>query len=141
MRDTHEKLSRAEAAAFRAIQTALADLDAEQAERVLARVQDQLDEDAGAPMFARGIAGPLGKLDIQLKTKVDESTAEQFRRNCVLKGTDTSTVLRDAIYVMTWERSYRQMVAEKLMHEEQSASRLQSLIGPFGAPEFGGPAR
>ncbi len=141
MRDTHEKLSRAEAAAFRAIQAALADLNAEQAERVLARVQDQLDEDAGAPMFARGVAGPLGKLDIQLKTKVDESTAEQFRRNCVLKGTDTSTVLRDAIYVMTWERSYRQMVAEKLMHEEQSASRLHSLIGPFGAPEFGGPAR
>lgn len=141
MRDTHEKLSRAEAAAFRAIQVILADLDAEQAERVLARVQDQLDEDAGAPMFARGIAGPLGKLDFQLKTKVDEATAEQFRRDCVLKGTDTSAELRDAIYVLTWKRSYRQMVAEKLMHDDQSASRLQSLIGPFGAPEFGGPAR
>lgn len=141
MRDTHEKLSRAEAAAFRAIQVILADLDTEQAERVLARVQDQLDEDAGAPMFARGIAGPLGKLDFQLKTKVDEATAEQFRRDCVLKGTDTSAELRDAIYVLTWKRSYRQMVAEKLMHDDQSASRLQSLIGPFGAPEFGGPAR
>ncbi|MBK0115616.1 MULTISPECIES: hypothetical protein [unclassified Delftia] len=141
MRDTHEKLSRAEAAAFRAIQAALADLDAEQAERVLARVQEQLDEEAGMPMFARGIAGPLGKLDFQLKTKVDEATAEQFRRDCVLKGTDTSAELRDAIYVLTWKRSYRQMVAEKLMHDDQSASRLQSLIGPFGAPEFGGPAR
>ncbi|PJO37620.1 hypothetical protein CTI10_015290 [Delftia acidovorans] len=141
MRDTHETLSRAEAAAAKAVLAALANLDYDQVERVLARVQDQLGQEAGAPMFARGIAGPLGKLDIQLKTKVDESTAEQFRRNCVLKGTDTSTVLRDAIYVMTWERSYRQMVAEKLMHEEQSASRLHSLIGPFGAPEFGGPAR
>jgi len=141
MRDTHEKLSRAEAAAVKAIQAALADLDAEQAERVLARVQDQLDEAAGMPMFARGIAGPLGKLDFQLKTKVDEATAEQFRRDCVLKGTDTSAELRDAIYVLTWKRSYRQMVAEKLMHDDQSASRLQSLIGPFGAPESGGPAR
>lgn len=141
MRDTHEKLSRAEAAAVKAIQVVLANLDAEQSERVLAHMQDHLAEEAGAPMFARGIAGPLGKLDFQLKTKVDEATAEQFRRDCVLKGTDTSTELRDAIYVLTWKRSYRQMVAEKLMHDDQSASRLQSLIGPFGAPEFGGPAR
>lgn len=140
MRDTHEKLSRAEAAAFRAIQVILADLNAEQAERVLEHVQQQFDTDE-APMFARGIAGPLGKLEFQLKTKVDETTAEQFRRDCVLKGTDTSTELRDAVYVLTWKRSYRQMVAEKWLHEEQSASRLQSLIGPFGAPEFGGPAR
>ena len=140
MRDAPEKLSRAEAAAAKAVLAALANLDPEQAERVLAHVQQQIDADE-APMFARGIAGPLGKLDIQLKTKVDEATAEQFRRDCVLNGTDTSTELRDAIYVLTWKRSYRQMVAEKLLHEDQSASRLQKLIGPFGAPEFGGPGR
>lgn len=140
MRDAPQVLSRAEAAAAKAVLAVLANLDAEQAERVLAHVQQQVDTDE-APMFARGIAGPLGKLEFQLKTKVDETTAEQFRRDCVLKGTDTSTELRDAVYVLTWKRSYRQMVAEKWLHEEQSASRLQSLIGPFGAPECGGPAR
>ena len=82
MRDTHEKLSRAEAAAVKAIQAALAGLDAAQAERVLAHVQDQLDEEAGGPMFARGFAGPLGKLDIPLRTKVDEATAGLFLRHC-----------------------------------------------------------
>ncbi|WP_315534001.1 hypothetical protein [Delftia acidovorans] len=141
MRDAPQVLSRAEAAAAKAVLAALANLDAEQADRVLAHVQGQLDEAQGSPMFARGVAGPLGKLEFQLKTKVDETTGEQFRRDCVLKGTDTSAELRDAIYVLTWKRSYRQMVAEKLLHEDQSASRLQSLIGPFGAPEFGGSAR
>lgn len=141
MRDAPEKLSRAEAAAVKVILAALANLDAEQAERVLEHVHAELDGAGDTPMFARGIAGPLGKLDIQLKTKVDEATAEQFRRDCVLKGTDTSSELRDAIYVLTWKRSYRQMVMEKWMHEEQSASRLQSLIGPFGGPESGGAGR
>nr|BDD45764.1 hypothetical protein 17 [bacterium] len=116
MRDTHEKLSRAEAAAFRAIQVILADLDAEQAERVLARVQDQLDEEAGGPMFARGFAGPLGKLDIPLRTKVDEATAGLFLRHCGQQATDTSMVLRDCVYALVYGKTYRQMVVEKENH-------------------------
>lgn len=141
MRDTHEKLSRAEAAAFRAIQVALADLDADQAERVLARVQDQLDEDAGAPMFARGVAGPLGKLDIPLRTKVDEATADLFLRHCGQQATDTSMVLRDCVYALVYGKTYRQMVVEKVNHDAQRTQALAKLIGPFGSPEFGGPAQ
>lgn len=32
------------------------------------------------PAFARGIAGPLGKLTEDLKTKVDETTDQVFRQ-------------------------------------------------------------
>lgn len=139
MRDA-QVLSRAEAAAAKAVLAALANLDAEQAERVLAHVQSQfLIEDE--PMFARGIAGPLGKLDIQLKTKVDEATADLFLRHCGQQATDTSMVLRDCVYALVYGKTYRQMVVEKVNHDAQRTEALAKLIGPFGAPEFGGAAR
>lgn len=141
MRDTHEKLSRAEAAAVKAIQAALAGLDAEQAERVLARVQDKLDEEAGVPMFARGVAGPLGKLDIPLRTKVDDATAGLFLRHCRQLALDVSMVLRDCVYALVYGKTYRQMVVERVNHDAERTDALAKLIGPFGSPEFGGPAR
>lgn len=139
MRDAPEKLSRAEAAAAARILEALKDLEPEQAERVLAHVQDQVVPD-DSPMFARGIAGPLGKLDIPLRTKVDEATADLFLRHCGQQATDTSMVLRDCVYALVYGKTYRQMLVEKVNHDAQRTEALAKLIGPFGSPEFGGRA-
>ena len=54
-----------------------------------------IHHDDDLPMFARGIAGPLGKLDVPAKTKIDEQTHDLWRQYCALRGTDTSAVLRD----------------------------------------------
>lgn len=87
------------------------------------------------PMYARGIAGPLGKLECDLKTKVDEHTYAQFRRHCAMLGLDASTVLRDCVYALVYQRTYSQMVADKLIHEADRIGALTKLIGPFQSPD------
>jgi hypothetical protein len=89
------------------------------------------------PHFARGISGPLGKLDRDLKTKVDEYTDALFRQHCALRGTDVATMLRNFVYASVHQKTYRQMVLEKLNHEAQYEDALHKLIGPFGGPESG----
>jgi hypothetical protein len=102
-----------------------------------------LDQDAhaapddGLPAFSRGIAGPLGKLDHDLKTKVDEHTHTLFLQQCAMRGIDPSCALRDCVYVMVHGKSYRQMVVEKVSHDEKRIQALTKLIGHFGAPESG----
>lgn len=91
-------------------------------------------------MFARGIAGPLGKLDCPLSTKVDEITNDRFRRECALNGTDPAGMLRDFAYRVAHGKTYRQMVAEKLIHEDERMAATRSLIGSFGMPESGAEA-
>lgn len=142
MRDAPKKenLSRAEAAAAARVLEALKGLDPEQAERVLAHVHDQVVPD-DSPMFARGIAGPLGKLDFPLRTKVDDATASLFLRHCRQLALDVSMVLRDCVYALVYGKTYRQMVVERVNHDAQRTEALAQLIGPFGSPEFGGPAR
>ena len=90
------------------------------------------------PAFARGIAGPLGKLEHDLKTKVDEHTDAQFRRHCALIGMDPSAVLRDCVYAMVYQKTYSQMIAEKAVHDSKRIEALSALTGLFQAPEFGG---
>lgn len=87
--------------------------------------------------FARGIAGPLGKLTEDLKTKVDEATDKVFRRHCALSGTDPSTMLRDFVYLTSYGKTWRQMVAEKLMHDGERIGAMRKLAGPFEGPESG----
>ncbi len=87
------------------------------------------------------MAGPLGKLDIPLRTKVDEATAGLFLRHCGQQATDTSMGLRDCVYALVYGKTYRQMVVEKVNHDAQRTEALAKLIGPFGSPEFGGPAQ
>lgn len=94
---------------------------------------DQQDE----PAFARGIAGPLGKLTEDLKTKVDESTDKVFRQHCALNGTDPSTLLRDFVYLTCYGKTWRAMAAEKLIHDEERIGALRRLTGLFEGPEFG----
>lgn len=97
---------------------------------------DQHDQ----PAFARGIAGPLGKLTEELKTKVDEATYQVFRQQCAMSGLDAATFLRDRVYEACYGKSWRSMVAEKLLHEDKCAAALRRLTGSFEAPEFGGEA-
>jgi len=89
-----------------------------------------------SPAFARGIAGPLGKLDHDLKTKVDEHTHELFLQHCAMRGSDTANVLRDCVYALVHGKTYQQMVVEKINHDAKRTEALVKLIGPYGAPEF-----
>ena len=91
-----------------------------------------------APLFARGIAGPLGKLTCDAKTKIDEVTNELWLQQCSARGQDTASALRDCIYALVHGKTYRQMVLEKINHEAKRIDAMAQLIGPFGAPEFMG---
>ncbi|RYF63129.1 MAG: hypothetical protein EOO29_44715 [Comamonadaceae bacterium] len=95
-------------------------------------------EEGDGPRFSRGIAGPLGKLEHALKTKVDEHTHTLFLQQCSMQSTDASNQLRNCVYALVHGRSYDQMVVEKLSHEAQRTQALAKLIGPFGGPEFDG---
>lgn len=101
-------------------------------------MQTPHQEEDELPMFARGIAGPLGKLDIPAKTKIDEKTFELWRQQCSLHGVDTSSALRDFIYASVYGKTYRQMVLDKANHEAKRIETLASVIGLFGAPESRG---
>ena len=138
MPDQIDKLSPAEAAIAERVFDALVGLDAGQAERVLAQVQRQLAQDDDVPMFARGIAGPLGKLNCDAKTKIDEITHGLWLQLCASRGQVTADMLRDCIYLLVHGKTYRQMVVEKINHDANCMDGLARLIGPFGAPELGG---
>ncbi len=138
MSDQIDKLSLAEVAVAARVVDALVGLDADQVERVLAHVQRQLALDESLPMFARGIGGPLGKLDWDAKTKIDEITHGLWLQLCASRRTVPAEMLRDCIYLLVHGKSYRQMVLEKVNHDANCIDGLARLIGPFGAPEFGG---
>ncbi|TYK72127.1 hypothetical protein FSY45_22595 [Comamonas sp. Z1] len=86
-------------------------------------------------MFARGIAGPLGKLICAVKTKIDDVTYSLWLQYCAARGLDTACVLRDCIYALVHGKTYRQMVMEKMNHEANRIDAMARLIGPFGGPE------
>jgi hypothetical protein len=90
------------------------------------------------PMHARGIAGPLGKLISEAKTKIDPITEELWLQHCANINSDTATLLRDFIYATVHKKTYRQMVVDKISHEAKSIDALAKLIGSFEAPESGG---
>ena len=115
-------------------------LSAYQVSRVLGQVQRRLAEPTASGdemlMFSRGVAGPLGKLEHPLKTKVDEHTHALFLRQCAMRNTDASNELRNCVYALVHGKSYDQMVIEKLNHAAQRTEALKNLIGPFGGPEL-----
>lgn len=138
MADPTEKLSAAEAAVAARVIDALVGLDAGQVERVLAHAHRKLALDDAPPMFARGIAGPLGKLNCDLKTKIDEVTNDLWLPYCAARKSDTAGVLRDCVYALMHGKTYKQMVVEMINHDAKSTEALAKLIGPFGAPELEG---
>ena len=90
------------------------------------------------PMFARDIAGPLGKLTAEAKTKIDPITEELWLQHCANVNSNAATLLRDFIYATVHKKTYRQMVVEKISHESKSIDALARLIGSFEAPETNG---
>lgn len=132
-------LNRKEQAIADQIRALLAQLSPERVARVLADVEDHLEEqdeqDDDDPAFSRGIAGPLGKLEHPLKTKVDEHTHTLFLRQCAMQRTDASSQIRNCVYALVHGKSYDQMVVEKVNHDAQRTEALAKLIGNFGAPE------
>lgn len=84
--------------------------------------------------FAR-TAGPQGKLTEEQKTKVDAHTGFLFRRHCAINGTDAATILRDCIYMIVYQKSYRAMVVEMLQHDIDRTDALLALKGLFEAPQ------
>ncbi|MNV67949.1 hypothetical protein D3C71_1607740 [compost metagenome] len=86
--------------------------------------------------FARPIIGALGKLTEDLKTKVDERTAELFRHQCSMSSTDTSGLIRDFVYLSVYGKTYRAMAAEKLIHDQERTDALRALTGQIQGPEF-----
>lgn len=108
----------------------------QQLEKVATMSEQHEDDDL--PMFARGIAGPLGKLDIPAKTKIDEKTNELWLQLCAMQGVDTSSELRDFIYARVYGKTYRQMALEKATHDAKRTEALASFIGTFRGPESEG---
>jgi len=129
-----------EAAALKKVVAAISGLDPQQVLKIFEHVQDELQGD-DVPMFARGIAGPLGKLECPLKTKVDEQTHTLFLQQCNMRRSDTSSVLRDAVYAMTYGKTYQQMAIEKANHDAECAQAMTKLIGPMWGPELNGGTR
>jgi len=140
MKTPHTDFSPAESAALKKVVAAIAGLDPHQVLKIFEHVQDELQGD-DVPMFARGIAGPLGKLECPLKTKVDEQTNTLFLQHCNMRRSDASSVLRDAVYAMTYGKTYQQMVMEMVTHDAKRTETMLKLIGPFGVPESNGGTR
>lgn len=114
-------------------------LPADDAEQLLLHLQTQLEQASDdLPHFARGIAGPLGKLDNELKTKVDEVTHALYIRLCAMHQTDPSRDLRNYVYLRVHGKTYDAMVLERVNHDAQRTAALAALLGPFGAPETTG---
>lgn len=131
-------LSKAQNTALAAVVEALKGLPPEDAQDVLDHAAEHLAADDQPPMFARGIAGPLGKLICAVKTKIDDVTYGLWLQYCAARGLDTACVLRDCIYALVHGKTYRQMVMEKMNHEANRIDAMARLIGPFGAPEHMG---
>ena len=134
-------LSKAQNTALAAVLDALKGLPPEDAQEVLDHAIEHLAADDQPPMFARGIAGPLGKLICAVKTKIDDVTYDLWLQYCAARGLDTACVLRDCIYALVHGKTYRQMVMEKMNHEANRIDAMARLIGPFGGPEFPGGGR
>ena len=89
------------------------------------------------PAFARGISGPLGKLEQEAKTKLDEHTHRLYLQLCSMCQTDPSSDLRDYIYLRVYGKTFRQMALEKSNPDADRIRALAALIGSFEAPELG----
>lgn len=67
---------------------------------------------AGHPSFARGMGSPLGPFTEEVKTHLDESTVEAWRKMCHARDVTSSELLRDVIYLLTHGRTPAEMSAD-----------------------------
>ena len=88
--------------------------------------------------FSRGIRGPLGKLEVDEKTKLDEHTAKLWAKQCALRGQERSVVQRDLIYLAVYGKTWSQMAADSMIHAAERNAAIAKLLGPIEGPEFEG---
>ena len=112
-----------------------------EAQEVLDHVMEQMAAEEHTPMFARGIAGPFGKLDTPAKTWIDSRTDELFRQKAAARRQDVSSAQRDCIYAWVHGKTYTLMVAEKAFHEANAMDIREQMAVPFEGSEFGGYGR
>ena len=58
------------------------------------------------PFSRTGMTAPMGALIDELKTKVDPDTAALFRKKVHEAGMDSSSAVRDWVYLMVHGRTY-----------------------------------
>ena len=134
-------LSKAQNTALAAVLDALKGLPPEEAQEVLDHAIEHLAGDNFTPMFARGIAGPFGKLDTPAKTWIDSRTDELFRQKAAARRQDVSSAQRDCIYAWVHGKTYTVMVAEKALHDANAMDIRAQMAVPFEGSEFGGHGR
>ena len=134
-------LSKAQNTALAAVLDALKGLPLEEAQEVLDHAIEHLAGDNFTPMFARGIAGPFGKLDTPAKTWIDSRTDELFRQKAAARRQDVSSAQRDCIYAWVHGKTYTVMVAEKALHDANAMDIRAQMAVPFEGSEFGGHGR
>lgn len=134
-------LSKAQNTALAAVADALKGLSPEDAQEVLDHAIEHLAGDNFTPMFARGIAGPFGKLDTPAKTWIDSRTDELFRQKAAARRQDVSSAQRDCIYAWVHGKTYTVMVAEKALHDANAMDIRAQMAVPFEGSEFGGHGR
>ena len=134
-------LSKAQKAALGAMLNALQGLPPDDAQEVLDHAIAHLAGDEHTPMFARGIAGPFGKLDTPAKTWIDSRTDELFRQKAAARRQDVSSAQRDCIYAWVHGKTYTVMVAEKALHDANAMDIRAQMAVPFEGSEFGGHGR
>ncbi|WP_304350506.1 hypothetical protein [Comamonas testosteroni] len=134
-------LSKAQNTALAAVLDALKGLPPEDAQEVLDHAIEHLAGDNFTPMFARGIAGPFGKLDTPAKTWIDSRTDELFRQKAAARRQDVSSAQRDCIYAWVHGKTYTVMVAEKALHDANAMDIRAQMAVPFEGSEFGGHGR
>ncbi len=79
-----------------------------------------------SPTFMRPLS-PHGKLLWELKTKVDEDTATQFKAICEKSGGDVASVLRDYVFLIVHGETETDMVIR-----EANAKREMMMGTPVG---------
>lgn len=90
-----------------------------------------MDTEIPADLRSRtGIVSPIGTLTEELKTKVDTSTEEAFRRICAQAGTDVSGALRNYVCKIVHGKSFDELVLEA----SQRRRLMLAAEGPIGAP-------
>lgn len=105
------------------------------------------------PQFSRtGVVAPMGTLISELRTKVDSSTEEAFKRLCHEADTDVSGALRNWVYLRVHGKTYDQIVYEsmqrraallfgdvKTVHALQGRDEAKAGTAPIGSVNGGSP--
>jgi antitoxin component of RelBE/YafQ-DinJ toxin-antitoxin module len=90
-----------------------------------------MTQETGEQLLSRtGVVSPIGTLTEELKTKVDASTEQAFRRICSEAGTDVSGALRNYVCKIVHGKSFDELVLEV----SQRRRLMLAAEGPIGAP-------